>query len=87
MGEKEVDPRMHTAEHILNRTMVELFGSDRCFNAHIEKKKSKCDYYFDKELTNDELQQIEDKENEIRSIIEFWKNLPNTVHRYEITVV
>ena len=65
MGEKDTDPRMHTAEHILNRTMIELFGTNRCFNAHIEKKKSKCDYYFDKELTDEELQQIEDKVNEI----------------------
>ena len=38
------DPRMHTAEHLLNATMVRLFGTERSFRAHIEKKKSKCDY-------------------------------------------
>jgi len=32
---------MHTAEHILNQTMVRMFGCSRSVNAHIEKKKSK----------------------------------------------
>lgn len=32
----------HTAEHILNRTMVNMFGCPRSRNAHIERKKSKC---------------------------------------------
>ena len=35
---------MHTAEHILNQTMVRMFGCPRSKNAHIERKKSKCDY-------------------------------------------
>ena len=35
---------MHTAEHILNQTMVRMFGCERSRNAHIERKKSKCDY-------------------------------------------
>jgi Ser-tRNA(Ala) deacylase AlaX len=35
---------MHTAEHILNQTMVRMFGCGRSRNAHIERKKSKCDY-------------------------------------------
>ena len=35
---------MHTCEHILNQTMVRMFGCGRSMNAHIEKKKSKCDY-------------------------------------------
>lgn len=30
-----------TAEHILNRTMVNMFGCARSWDAHIEKK-SKC---------------------------------------------
>lgn len=34
----------HTAEHILNATMVRMFGCPRSRNAHVEKKKSKCDY-------------------------------------------
>ena len=64
---------MHTAEHILNGTMVKLFGCDRCFSAHIEKKKSKCDYYWDREIAEEEIKQVEDRVNEV---IE--KNLPVT---------
>lgn len=35
---------MHTVEHILNQTMIRIFGCERSRNSHIEKKKSKCDY-------------------------------------------
>lgn len=34
----------HTAEHLLNQTMVRLFGCERSRNAHIERKKSKVNY-------------------------------------------
>jgi alanyl-tRNA synthetase len=50
---------MHTAEHILNRTMVEMFGCGRAFSAHIEKKKSKCDYRFDRPLDDAEVAKIQ----------------------------
>ena len=62
---KEIDPQMHSAEHILNQTMVRVFGSGRCFSSHIEKKKSKCDYYFDRTLTEKEIRHIEFKVNEV----------------------
>lgn len=39
---KQEYPPMHTVEHILNRTMMNLFGCGRAVSAHIEKKKSKC---------------------------------------------
>jgi len=55
---KEIDPKMHSAEHILNQTMVRMFSCGRCFRAHIEKKKSKCDYHFDRPLTEQEMRQI-----------------------------
>ena len=35
---------MHTTEHIVNRTMVNLFGCERAVSAHIERKKSKLDF-------------------------------------------
>ena len=47
---KQYDPHMHSAEHILNQAMGRLFGCERCFSAHIEKKKSKCDYRFGRPL-------------------------------------
>ena len=62
---KEYDPRMHSAEHILNQTMVRMFECGRAFSAHIEKKKSKCDYHFERNLTTKEIQMIEDKVNEV----------------------
>jgi len=62
---KQMDPRMHSAEHILNQTMVRMFQCGRCFSAHIEKKKSKCDYNFTRALSPEEISQIEKKVNEI----------------------
>jgi Ser-tRNA(Ala) deacylase AlaX len=62
---KAYDPRMHSAEHILNQTMVRLLNSGRSFSAHIEKKKSKCDYHFSRNLTSEEIYLIENKVNEI----------------------
>lgn len=55
---KTIDPGMHTAEHILNSTMERMFGCGRCFSAHIERKKSKCDYHFDRALSPEELNEI-----------------------------
>lgn len=62
---KEYDPRMHSAEHILNQTMVRMFNCGRAFSAHIEKKKSKCDYRFDRNLTPEETAAVEKKVNEV----------------------
>jgi misacylated tRNA(Ala) deacylase len=62
---KEYDPRMHSAEHILNQTMVRMFNCGRAFSAHIEKKKSKCDYHFERNLTAEEITRIENKVNEV----------------------
>jgi Ser-tRNA(Ala) deacylase AlaX len=65
MGNKQYDPRMHSAEHILNQTMVRMFDCGRSSSNHLEKKKSKCDYHFNRELTEAEVQQIENKVNEV----------------------
>jgi misacylated tRNA(Ala) deacylase len=62
---KEYDPRMHSAEHILNQTMVRKFNSGRSFSNHIEKKKSKCDYHFDRNLSTEEISEIENKVNDV----------------------
>lgn len=37
-------PPMHTAEHLLNQTMVRMLGCERSRNAHIERKKSKISF-------------------------------------------
>ena len=54
----------HTAEHLLNATMVKMFGCPRSRNAHVEKKKSKCDYILDAEPTLEQVELIEAKVNE-----------------------
>ena len=54
----------HSCEHLLNATMVKMFGCPRSRNAHVEKKKSKCDYILDMEPTIEQITQIEAKVNE-----------------------
>ena len=49
----------HSCEHLLNATMVKMFGCPRSRNAHVEKKKSKCDYILDTEPTAEQIVQIE----------------------------
>lgn len=55
----------HTAEHILNQTMVRMFGCPRSRNAHIERKKSKCDYILDSCPTDEQVVAIENNVNGI----------------------
>ena len=54
----------HSCEHILNGTMVKMFGCPRSKNAHVEKKKSKCDYLLDNEPSAEQVAAIEAKVNE-----------------------
>ena len=63
--EKRFDPRMHSAEHIVNQTMTRMFHCNRCFSAHLEKKKSKLDYHFERPLLNAETRELERQINEI----------------------
>lgn len=55
----------HTAEHLLNATMVKMFGCPRSRNAHVEKKKSKCDYLLAEEPTAEQVAAIEARVNEV----------------------
>ncbi|MFO8234584.1 MAG: hypothetical protein R6U04_04155 [Bacteroidales bacterium] len=84
---KKYDPQMHTAEHILNQTMIRMFGCDRSFSMHLEKKKSKCDYYFDRPLTMEEEQKIEGKVNKIITlglpVQEKYIDLSEAAHFYD----
>lgn len=62
---KQEYPPMHTAEHILNATMVKMFGCSRSRNAHIERKKSKCDYMLDSAPTEAQVLEVESRVNEV----------------------
>ena len=55
----------HSCEHLLNATMVKMFGCPRSRNAHVEKKKSKCDYLLDAEPTAQQVAEIESKVNDV----------------------
>ncbi len=56
---------MHSAEHIVNQTMIRMLHSGRCFSAHIEKKKSKLDYCFDRAISESEVTRLENRVNEV----------------------
>ena len=58
-------PPMHTAEHILNQTMVRMFGCPRSNNAHIERKKSKINYVLAEQPTAEQIEEIEHRVNEV----------------------
>ncbi len=62
---KEYDPRMHSAEHIFIQTMVRMFNCGRAFSSHIEKKKSKCDFHFDRNITPEEIAEVNRRVNEV----------------------
>lgn len=62
---KEEYPSAHTAEHILNATMVKMFGCPRSRNAHVERKKSKCDYILSAAPTEQQVAAIEARVNEV----------------------
>ena len=62
---KEYNPEMHSAEHILNQTMVRMFGCERSFNNHIERKKSKCDFLFPHPLEEPQLAELEHRVNAV----------------------
>ena len=55
----------HTAEHLLNQTMVRMFGCERSRNAHIERKKSKISYHILTKPTEEQTELIVQKMNEL----------------------
>lgn len=64
---------MHTTEHIINRTMMNLFGCGRSVEAHIERKKSKLDYKLAACPTPEQVELLEKTVNEV-----IHRNLPVT---------
>ena len=77
---------MHSAEHILNQTMDRIYGCGRCFNAHIERKLSKCDYHMAKALTANEIEEIQSRVNEVirsdLSVVEKFVSKSEAMSRY-----
>ena len=56
---KQEFPPAHSAEHILNQTMVRMFGCSRSRVNHIERKKSKCNYILAVCPTEEQIREIE----------------------------
>jgi len=73
-AKKEYAKDMHTCEHILNQTMIRMFDCGRSYDAHIERKKSKCDYHMPESPTEDQILELQNKVNEIIRL-----NLPVTI--------
>ena len=72
---KVYDPRMHTAEHVLNQTMIRMFGCQRSYSSHLNSGKSKCDYHFTRPLAEGEAAELEKRVNETLQ-----QNLPVREH-------
>ena len=56
---KEEFPPAHTAEHLLNQTMIRMFDCGRSFNAHVERKKSKMSFHLSQKPSRQEEKEIE----------------------------
>jgi misacylated tRNA(Ala) deacylase len=88
-SEKNYDPQMHSAEHILNQVMVRMLGGGRSFSNHLEKKKSKCDYHFGRSLTAVEEQSIADEVNRVvglnMAVTERFMNRQEAEKRFDLS--
>lgn len=62
---KDEFPPAHTAEHLLNQTMIRLFGCGRSYNAHVERKKSKMSFHLSHRPDRKEEREIERRMNEL----------------------
>ena len=76
---KEEFPPAHTAEHLLNQTMIRLFGCGRSYNAHVERKKSKMSFHLDHKPSRQEEKEIERRMNELIA-----EDLPVVMAKYGI---
>lgn len=63
-NKSEYEPA-HTAEHILNQTMIRMFGCPRSRNSHVERKKSKLNYELAICPTDEQVAEIEQRVNEV----------------------
>ena len=58
-------PPAHTAEHLVNQTMIRMFGCERSRNTHIERKKSKINYNLPVCPTPEQIAEIEQTINRL----------------------
>ena len=66
LQERDVSfPPAHTAEHLLNQTMIRMFDCGRSYNAHVERKKSKMSFHLSQKPSRQEEKEIERRMNEL----------------------
>lgn len=66
LEERDVSfPPAHTAEHLLNQTMIRMFGCERSYNTHIERKKSKMSFHLAQKPDRKQEKEIERRMNEL----------------------
>lgn len=58
-------PPAHTAEHLLNQTMLRMFGCPRSRNTHIERKKSKINWHLPVAPTAEQIAAVKAMMNEL----------------------
>jgi alanyl-tRNA synthetase len=68
--------------------MVRMFDCGRCFSSHIEKKKSKCDYHFERVLVEEEIGEIQKRVNRViqadLAVTEEYVNRGQAKERYNL---
>ena len=58
------DPRLHTAEHVINQTMIRAFGCRRSYSMQLESTKGRVDYAFAADVTDEAFAGVERLINE-----------------------
>ena len=61
---KQEYPPMHTAEHLISGAIDRMVHCGRPITTHIERKKSKCDFRFDRNLSVQEISRVEREVND-----------------------
>lgn len=89
MSEKDYDAPMHSLEHLLNGYITANITGTRAFSTHIEKKKSKIDFRFDRNLSPQEVEAaIEHVNRAIREDVEVNDELisrQEAIERYNLS--
>ncbi len=60
---KPLDPRVHSVYHLFSAAVDKLYRSGRSVAAHVENKRSRCDYLFDHIPAREEIEAIENAVN------------------------
>lgn len=57
------DPRLHTAEHVINQTMIRVLGCRRSYSMQLESRKGRVDYAFAADVSDADMAEVERRVN------------------------